>query len=91
MTELIITKDNVLDLCGKYIFVISKNEFGVSPTRINAINKYGIVCDDNSMCYWNHIKEDKFDYYVCDSWLNNYAGREMLDEYAQLIVDVQID
>ena len=91
MSKLFITKDNMLDLCGKYIFVISKNEFGVSPKRIYAINKYGVVRDDNSMYYWNHIKEDEFDYYVCDSWLNNYASREMLDKYAQLIVDVQID
>lgn len=92
MTE-VMTKDNVLDLCDKYIFVISKEEFGVPPKRISSIHKRGIVTEHVTY-YWTHILSDilsgKFDYYISDTWLNGYASRELLDKYAKRITDVQI-
>ena len=88
MTE-IITKDNVLDLCDKYIFVISKTEFGVPPKRILSIHKSGIVTE-YGIYNWSHILSDKFDYYVSDSWLGGYANHELLDKYAKRITDIQI-
>ena len=96
MSKLIITKDNILDLCDKFIFIISKKEYGVPYNKIYAINKYGILCNDYRVCYyWKHIKSDiennKFDYFICDDWANGYASRKYLEEHGQLIVDVQID
>lgn len=90
MTE-VITKNNVLDLCDKYIFVIGKKEFGVPPKRILSIHKRGIVTEYTTY-YWSHIlsDKDKFDYYISDTWLNGYASRELLDKYAKRITDVQI-
>ena len=88
MTE-VITKDNILDLCDKYIFVIGKKEFGVPPKRIIAIHKRGIVTE-HATYYWSHILSDEFDYYISDTWLNGYANREILDKYAKRITDVQI-
>ena len=93
MTE-VITKDNVLDLCDKYIFVISKEEFGVPSKRILAINKNGIVTEYVTY-YYTHIRSDirsdKFDYYISDTRFNGYASRELLDKYAKRITDIQIE
>lgn len=92
MTE-VITKDNVLNLCDKYIFVIGKKEFGVPPKRILSIHKSGIVTEHVTY-YWSHIhsdiRSDKFDYYISDTRFNGYASRELLDKYAKRITDVQI-
>ena len=88
MTETI-TKDNVLDLCDKYLFVIGKEEFGVPSKRILSIHKSGIVTEYTTYC-WSHILSDEFDYYVSDTRLSGYASRELLDKYAKRITDVQI-
>ena len=59
-----LTKENILSVCNKYLFIFYKNEkYGYwdndSPRQIYAINKNGFICRDcRSPYYFNRYLED---------------------------------
>ena len=80
-----LTKENILSVCNKYLFIFHKNEkYGYwdndSPRQIYAINKNGFICFDcRSPYFYNHYLEDGYKIFISDDWHNNYAGLEDMD------------
>lgn len=80
-----LTKENILSVCEKYLFIFYKNEkYGYwendSPRQIYAINKYGFVCYGCcSPYYFSHYLEDNCKIFISDDWHNNYASLEDMD------------
>ena len=80
-----LTKENILSVCNKYLFIFHKNErYGywdnASPRQIYAINKNGFICFGcRSPYYFNHYLEDDCKIFISDDWHNNYAGLEDMD------------
>lgn len=80
-----LTKENILSVCGKYLFIFYKNEkFGYwdndSPRQIYAINKNGFICYDyRNPCYFNRYLNDNCKIFISDNWHNNYASLEDMD------------
>lgn len=79
-----LTKENILSVCGKYLFVFYKNERcgyweNVSPKKILSINKFGFVCDNRETYYYNHYLKDNCKIFISDDWHNNYASLEAMD------------
>ena len=79
-----LTKENILSVCGKYLFIFYKNEkYGywgnTSPSHIFAINKYGFVCEHCDIHYFNHYLDDNCKIFISNDWHNNYANLEDMD------------
>lgn len=80
-----LTKENILSVCDKYLFIFYKNEkYGYwdndSPRKIYAINKDGFICYDcRSPYYFNHYLEGNCKIFISDDWHNNYASLEDMD------------
>lgn len=80
-----LTKENILSVCEKYLFIFYKNEkYGYwendSPRRIYAINKNGFICYDcRNPCYFNRYLNDNCKIFISDDWHNNYASLEDMD------------
>lgn len=74
-----LAKENILSVCGKYLFVFYKNEkYGYwendSPRQICSINKFGFVCNNRETYYFSHYLEDNCKIFISDDWHNNYAS-----------------
>ena len=80
-----LTKENILSVCEKYLFIFCKNEkYGYwdndSPRQIYAINKYGFVCYNYRYpFYFNHYLDDNYKIFISDNYHNNYASLENMD------------
>lgn len=80
-----LTKENILSVCNKYLFIFYKNEkYGYwdndSPRQIYAINKNGFICCGcRSPYYFNRYLEDNCKIFISDDWHNNYASLEDMD------------
>jgi len=85
-----LTKENILSVCGKYLFVFRKNEkYGYwgncSPRNIYAVNNFGFVCTNREIFYFNHYLDDDCKIFISDDWHNNYASLE------NMIPDEEVD
>lgn len=79
-----LTKENILSVCNKYLFVFYKNEkYGywenTSPNQIFAINEYGFVCEHCDIHYFNHYLNDNCRIFISCKDYNNYASLEDMD------------
>ena len=79
-----LTKENILSVCNKYLFVFYKNEkYGywenTSPSQIFAINEYGFVCEHCDIHYFNHYLNDNCRIFISCKDYNNYASLEDMD------------
>ena len=86
-----ITRENILSVCEKYLFIFHKNEkYGywdnVSPKQIYAVNKNGFVCRDcRYPYYFNHYLDNDCKVFISNDWHNNYASLE------EMSIDEEVD
>lgn len=79
-----LTKENILSVCNKYLFIFYKNEeYGYwendSPRQIYAINKNGFICNNREIYYFTHYLDDNCKIFISDNWYSNYAILENMD------------
>lgn len=79
-----LTKENILSVCGKYLFVFYKNEkYGywenTSPSQISSINKFGFVCDNRTTHYFSHYLDDNCKIFISNDYHHNYARLESMN------------
>ena len=84
-----LTKENILSVCGKYLFVFYKNEeYGYwendSPSEIYAINNFGFVCTDGETYYFNHYLGDDCRLFISCKGYNNYASLEDMNSLEEV-------
>lgn len=80
-----LSKENILSTCGKYLYIFYKNKkFGywenTHPNHIFAINKFGFVCENCEIHYFNHYLDNDCRIFINDSDYNNYARLEDMNQ-----------